>query len=129
MGDMDAIVSEFVQEGNDKADNVERHVLQMEKDPSSRESITEVFRAMHSIKGAAAFLGFTKLCTLAHNGENLLVRLRDEGMVANGEITSALLSLVDAIRTILSEIEVTGREGAGDCKALINTLTRLQKSA
>src|ERR1700724_1999365 len=108
MSDMDAIVSEFVHEGNDKADPVERHVLQLEKNPASRESITEVFRAMHSIKGAAGFLGFTKLSSLTHTGENLLVRLRDGGIVANGEITTTLLSLVDAIRTIMSEIEGTG---------------------
>lgn len=129
MSELDAIVSEFVHEGNDRADHVERHLLQLERNPGSRESITEVFRAMHSIKGAAGFLGFTKLSTLAHTGENLLVRLRDGGMVANGEITTTLLSLVDAIRTILSEIEVTGREGAGDYTTLVNTLTRFQKSA
>jgi two-component system chemotaxis sensor kinase CheA len=129
MGGMDAIVREFVQEGNEKADNVERHVLQLEGNPTSRESITEVFRAMHSIKGGASFLGFTKLSTLAHTGENLLVRLRDGGIVANGEITTTLLTLVDAVRKILSEIEATGREGAGDYTALTNTLTRLQKSA
>jgi two-component system, chemotaxis family, sensor kinase CheA len=129
MSEMDAIVSEFVQEGNEKADHVERHVLQLEGNPTSRESITEVFRAMHSIKGAASFLGFTKLSTLAHTGENLLVRLRDGGIAANGEITTTLLSLVDTVRKMLSEIEATGREGAGDNTALINTLTRLQKSA
>jgi two-component system, chemotaxis family, sensor kinase CheA len=128
MSDMDAIVTEFVQEGNEKADEVERHLLHLERNPTSRESITQVFRAMHSIKGATGFLGFTKLGTLAHTGESLLARLRDGGLAANAEIIAALLSLVDTIRKIVSEIEVTGHEGNGDYTTLINTLTRLHKS-
>jgi two-component system chemotaxis sensor kinase CheA len=128
MSEMDAIIVEFVQEGNEKADQVERHLIQLERNPSSRELLTEIFRAMHSIKGATSFLGFTKLCTLAHTGESLLARLRDGALATGPEITSALLSLVDAIRELLSEIAATGREGGGDYTSLISTLTRLQKS-
>lgn len=128
MSGMDAIIVEFVQEGNDKADQVERHLIELERNPGSRELLTELFRAMHSIKGATSFLGFTKLCTLAHTGESLLARLRDGGLATSPEITSALYSLVDTIRKLLSEIEATGKEGNGDYTGLINTLTRLQKS-
>jgi two-component system, chemotaxis family, sensor kinase CheA len=128
MSEMDAIIVEFVQEGNEKADQVERHLIQLERNPGSRELLTEIFRAMHSIKGATSFLGFTKLCTLAHTGESLLARLRDGALATGPEITSALLSLVDAIRELLSEIAATGREGVGDYTSLISTLTRLQKS-
>jgi two-component system chemotaxis sensor kinase CheA len=128
MSEMDAIIVEFVQEGNEKADQVERHLIQLERNPSSRELLTEIFRAMHSIKGATSFLGFTKLCALAHTGESLLARLRDGALATGPEITSALLSLVDAIRELLSEIAATGREGDGDYTSLISTLTRLQKS-
>ena len=129
MGEMDVIVTEFVEEGNDKADQVERHLIELEKNPRSRELLAEVFRALHSIKGATSFLGFTKLCALAHTGESLLARLRDGALVINPEIASALLSLVDAIREILSEIAATGKEGNTDYTALVNTLTRLQKAA
>jgi len=128
MSEMDAIIVEFVQEGNEKADQVERHLIQLERNPGSRELLTEIFRAMHSIKGATSFLGFTKLGTLAHTGESLLARLRDGALATGPEITSALLSLVDAIRELLSEIAATGREGGGDYTSLISTLTRLQKS-
>ncbi|HYL86419.1 MAG TPA: Hpt domain-containing protein [Candidatus Angelobacter sp.] len=128
MSDMKAIVVEFVEEGNDKADQVERHLIALEKNPKSRELLIEVFRALHSIKGATSFLGFTKLCALAHTGESLLARLRDGALVVNPEIASALLSLVDAIRGMLTEIAATGQEGNADHAALIATLTRLQKT-
>jgi two-component system, chemotaxis family, sensor kinase CheA len=127
MGEMDAIIVEFVQEGNEKADQFERHLIELEKHPNSRELLTEVFRVLHSIKGATSFLGFTKLCGLAHAGEGLLARLRDGAVTINPEVTSALLSLVDVLREMLSEIEATGQEGKTEYAALINTLTRLGK--
>jgi len=129
MGDMSAIVMEFVEEGNEKADQVERHLIQLEENPSSRESLAEVFRAMHTIKGATSFLGFTRLGALAHTGESLLVPLRDGALVTNQEIITALLSLVDAIREILTEIAAIRQEGSKDCTVLVNTLPRLRKPA
>jgi two-component system chemotaxis sensor kinase CheA len=129
MSGMNAIIMQFVEEGNEKADQVEQHLLQLEENPSSRELLAEVFRAMHTIKGATSFLGFTKLCTLAHTGESLLVRLRDGTLVTNPEIISALLSLVDAIREGLSDIAATGQEGNSEYGALMSRLVRLQKTA
>jgi two-component system, chemotaxis family, sensor kinase CheA len=129
MSEMNDIVMEFVQEGNDKANQLEHHLIDLEKNPSSQESLTEVFRALHTIKGATSFLGFSKLGALAHTGESLLARIRDGALVMNQEITSALLALVDAIRAALNEIASTGNEGKADYAVLTTTLTRLQKSA
>ncbi|HEX4545272.1 MAG TPA: Hpt domain-containing protein [Candidatus Acidoferrum sp.] len=129
MSDMDDIVREFVEEGNEKVNQLEHHLIDLEKNPASRELLTEVFRALHTIKGATSFLGFTKLCSLAHTGESLLARMRDGALVTNQEISSALLSLVDAIREILAQIAATGKEGDTDYAALITTLSRLQKAA
>jgi two-component system, chemotaxis family, sensor kinase CheA len=129
MSEMSAIVLEFVEEGNEKADQLERYLIQLENSPSSEELLVEVFRALHTIKGATSFLGFTKLCALAHTGESLLARLRDGALPVNQEIITALLSLVDAIREMLSDIAATGEEGEREYSALIGTLNRLQKPA
>jgi two-component system chemotaxis sensor kinase CheA len=129
MSEMNDIVIEFVHEGNDKANQLEHHLIDLEKNPKSPELLTEAFRALHTIKGATSFLGFSKLGALAHTGESLLARLRNGALVMNQEIASALLSLVDAIRAILSEIAATGNEGSADYAVLTNTLTRLQQSA
>jgi two-component system chemotaxis sensor kinase CheA len=129
MGAMNEIVMEFVEEGNEKADQIERFLIQLEKDPSSRQLLAEIFRALHTIKGATSFLSFTRLCALAHAGESLLVCLRDGALLANPEIISALLSLVDTIRGILSEIGATGKEGSADHSDLIKTLARFQTAA
>ncbi len=127
MAEMDTIIVEFVQEGSDKADQFERHLLELEKSPNSRELLTEIFRVMHSIKGATSFLGFTKLCGLTHAGESLVARLRDGALTTTPEMTNALLSLVDVIREVLSEIAATGTEGKKDYSAIMNLLTQLAK--
>jgi two-component system chemotaxis sensor kinase CheA len=128
MSEMSAIILEFVQEGTEKIDLVEHHVIELEKSPNSRELLNEVFRALHSIKGATGFLGFTNLSTLTHAGETLLARLRDGKLLVTPEITSTLLDVVDAVRRALSEIESTGHESNAPYKNLIDTLTRFQKS-
>ena len=127
MNEMSAIVLEFVDEGNEKADQLEQYLIQLENSPSSQELLVEVFRALHTIKGATSFLGFTKLCALAHTGESLLGRLRDGALLINHEIITALLSLVDAIREMLSDIAATGQEGNREYAALTCTLNGLQK--
>jgi len=129
MGEMSAIVLEFVEEGNEKADQLEKYLIQLENSPASQELLVEVFRALHTIKGATSFLGFTKLCALAHTGESLLARLRDGTMVTNQQIITTLLSMVDAIREMLSDIGETGQEGNKDYTTLIATLNRLHKPA
>jgi two-component system chemotaxis sensor kinase CheA len=129
MSEMSAIVLEFVEEGNEKADQLERYLIQLESSPSSQELLAEVFRALHTIKGATSFLGFTKLCALAHTGESLLARMRDGALLINQEIITALLSLVDAIREMLSDIAATGQEGKREYTVLIGTLNRVQKPA
>jgi two-component system chemotaxis sensor kinase CheA len=128
MEDMSAIVLEFVDEGNEKAGDLERYLIQLEQKPASQELLTDAFRALHTIKGATSFLGFAKLCALAHAGESLLARLRDGTLTANQEIITPLLSLVDAIREMLSDIAESGHEGNREYAPLVSTLTRLQKA-
>ena len=101
-------------------------MVTLEKDPTAREVLASIFRTIHTIKGTTGFLGFSRLESVAHVGENLLSSLRDGRLLLNAEITSALLAMVDAVRQMLVNIETTGQEGDGDYTSLIETLTRLQ---
>ena len=65
---------------------------------------------------------------MAHAGESLLGKLRDGKLALNPLITNALLRMVDAIRTMLSDIENTGREDGEDDRALLDQLNRLASS-
>jgi len=126
MGDMDDIIRDFLVESNENLDQLDRDLVTLEKDPTAREVLASIFRTIHTIKGTTGFLGFPRLESVAHVGENLLSNLRDGRLLLNAEITSALLALVDAVRQMLVSIETTGQEGEGDYTSLTDTLTRLQ---
>src|SRR5687767_7021506 len=121
----DEIVKEFLVESQENLDRLDRELLVLEKDPSERKVLASIFRTIHTIKGTAGFLGFGRLETLTHAGENLLGLLRDGEMMFDLEIATALLGMVDAIRQMLANIEKSNGEGDGDYSRLSAELTRL----
>lgn len=125
----DNVVHEFLVESYENLDRLDQDFVSLEQNPQDRDRLSSIFRTIHTIKGTCGFLGFSKLERVAHVGENLLSRLRDGKLDLNPEITSSLLTMVDAVRQILSCIESDGNEGDADYTALITDLTRLQEAA
>src|SRR6266853_1773429 len=128
MNDADDIVKEFLIESYENLDRLDRDLVMLEKSPNDREILASVFRTIHTIKGTSGFLAFNKLGAVAHVVESLLGRLRDGQLALDGEITTALLTMVDAVRQMLTSIETSGLEGERDDSALISELTRLQRA-
>src|SRR3984957_15714745 len=120
------IVQDFLVESHENLDRLDRELVGLEKNPKDKDALAGVFRTIHTIKGTCGFLGFNKLEKVAHVGENLLTRLRDGQLTLNPACTTALLSMVDAVRQMLKEIESTGQDGEIDYAELRETLTRLQ---
>jgi two-component system, chemotaxis family, sensor kinase CheA len=129
MNELDDITKEFLVESNENLDQLDRDLVALETDPTSHELLSRIFRAIHTIKGTTGFLGFSKLESVAHAGENLLSKLRDAVLRLNPEITSALLATVDAVREMLASIEASGQDGDRDYSALIERLTALQAAS
>ena len=125
----DEILKEFLVECYENLDQLDQDLVTLEADPTNPEILSRIFRTIHTIKGTCGFLAFTKLEWVTHVGENLLSRMREGELQLNGEITTALLSLVDAVREILGCIETTGKEGETDYAPLVATLTRLHESS
>src|SRR5580698_9431085 len=124
----DDIVREFLVESSENLDLLDRELINLEKDPGNRGTLASIFRTIHTIKGTCGFLGFSKLEAVAHVGENLLSKLRDGVLALSPPLTTALLSMVDAVRQMLSSIEASGEEGERDDAALIARLTALAKA-
>ena len=127
MGDNE-IVNEFLVESYENLDRLDRELVSLERNPGNRDALAGVFRTIHTIKGTCGFLGFAKLETVAHAGENLLALLREGKLALNPEITTALLEMVDAIRQMLAEIQASGQDGASEFAGLLDALNRLQHS-
>jgi two-component system, chemotaxis family, sensor kinase CheA len=118
---------EFLLESYESLDRLDQEFVKLESDPGNLELLKSIFRTIHTIKGTCGFLGFSKLESLAHAGENLLSVLRDGHLTLNSEITTALLAMVDAVREMLASIDATGGEGNRNDEELIAKLTRLLK--
>lgn len=122
---MDEITQEFLIESNELLDQLDRDLVDLEKDIGSKELLARIFRSIHTIKGTSGTLGFPKLESVAHVGENLLSRMRDGKLVLNAEITSALLKMIDVVRKILRTVESSGKEGDPELAEVIAALTGL----
>ncbi|HTW44768.1 MAG TPA: chemotaxis protein CheW [Acidobacteriaceae bacterium] len=125
---MDELTREFLIESQEGLDRMERCLTELEERPQDSELLADIFRSVHTIKGTTGFLGYTRLESLSHAGENLLGMLRDGRLHANAEIISTLLELMDGLRAILASIEAEGSEGEGDDRAMIERLIDLQRS-
>ena len=123
---MGEIVNEFLVESYENLDQLDQDLINLEQSPGDINILSSIFRTIHTIKGTCGFIGFTKLESVAHIGENLLGKLRDGELKLSPARTSALLAMVDAIRQMLSCIENDANEGTVDYSGLVETLTRLQ---
>src|SRR5579871_4738923 len=121
------IVKEFLIESFENLDRLDQDFVALEKDAGARDRLSSIFRTIHTIKGTCGFLSFSKLESVTHVGESLLSRLRDGDMRLSPEITSVLLSMVDAVRQMLAAVESTGTDGDGEYSALVERLTSAQK--
>jgi two-component system chemotaxis sensor kinase CheA len=66
--------------------------------------VNKVYRAAHSIKGGAGFMGLTNIKKLTHEMENILGKIRSREMVPNAEIINILLSASDALIDLINKI-------------------------
>lgn len=123
----DEIVREFILESHENLDRLDQELILLEKDPANAQILAGIFRTIHTIKGTCGFLGFSKLETIAHAGENLLSKLRDGKLAFTPKCATVLLATVDAIRQILSSIESSGGEGPRDDRELISRLALILK--
>ncbi len=121
------IVKEFLVESHENLDQLDRDLVALEQDPCSQDLLSSIFRTIHTIKGTCGFLGFGKLEKVAHVGENLLSKLRDGELQLRPDVTTGLLSLVDAVRHMLENIEAAGHEGDAEYTDLVNLLISLQE--
>lgn len=122
---MDEIVGEFVIESMEGIDRLDQNLITLETDPQNHGILDDIFRTLHSIKGACGFLDFENLEKVAHRGEGLLSLLRENVLVVTPEITDALLATVDALRAMLEIVGETGLEGEQDVAELLVTLERI----
>ena len=96
----------FLEESEDQIEELNANLLKFEQDYTNKELINDIFRAAHSFKGSAAFVGLYNLSDLAHKMENLLQKIREDKISVNVNLVNLLFECLDLIREV---VEAVGR--------------------
>ncbi|MBI2678680.1 MAG: response regulator [Candidatus Koribacter versatilis] len=94
------ILEFFVPEAEEHLQVVTECLLALEANPNP-EDINRLFRAIHTIKGAAAQVGLLRISRVAHRAEDLVGRLREGQLKPSAEIVDLCLESVDILKKFL----------------------------
>ena len=119
---MDDLLTEFLTETSESIAVIDVELVEFERDPSNAETLQDIFRLVHTIKGTCGFLGLPRLETVAHSAENVLGKFRDGALEVTPSAVTLILSSIDRIKDLLSSLEETGSEPAGEDSDLIDQL-------
>lgn len=111
----------FLAESKEHLGTLNQLLLAWERQPDDTEPVGGIFRAVHTIKGMAATMGYRKVADLAHRTENLLDLARRGERATTADTLELLFRAADALeRTI--EAAVAGREGEIDLATLFQAI-------
>ncbi len=118
----------FLAESREHLSACNHLLLQWERTPTSPEPVGGIFRAVHTVKGMAATMGYARVADLAHRMENLLDRLRRSGKPPTGELLQLLFRATDLLEKTI-DLAATGRERDADVSGLGTELDAAAKRA
>ena len=122
---------DFLIEAQEHFEQIETNFLALEEAPGDLDLLNAIFRSVHTIKGAAGFLGLQKVLALAHMGENVLDDLRKSKMELNDRIMELLFETVDMLKVLVEDVRVKvkhqGEAEDPDPSELIRNLESLKK--
>lgn len=101
------LLNEFIIESNEHLSSMEQDMLLLEKQGADIDGalIDKVFRAIHSIKGSAGFLGLQKISELSHTMETILQMIRSKELIPDHKMVDSLLAGIDKLQIMLNSIE------------------------
>jgi two-component system chemotaxis sensor kinase CheA len=120
--DVNEYLPMFLAECREHLQELNLAIVRLEEAPHDRETVDEIFRVAHSIKGMSATMGFEGMARLTHQMEDVLELLRRRDGALSQDVTDVLLACLDALESAVGDIEADGKEEL-DPAALV---TRLQ---
>ena len=95
------LVNVFLVEAGELLDRLGEQLVELETMPSDTELLNAVFRAFHTVKGGAGFLGFDPMVALCHRAEDLLNQARNHTLLLNSAHMDALLESLDLLNDMM----------------------------
>lgn len=99
------LVQEFISESNEILETLDNDLLVLELEADDEEYVNSLFRAFHTLKGNSSLMGLESMSDVAHKSEDLLGLLREKKITPSSDIVDVLLSSVDFMRVIVSEVD------------------------
>lgn len=92
----------FFEEAQNLVDILEENIMSLEDDPNNSDTIDEIFRAAHTLKGSSASLDMMELSDFTHIVEDVFDAIRDDKVNINNALVDLLLSSLDIIKEMLA---------------------------
>lgn len=127
--DVNQYLEIFLDETKEHLENLNAQILRLEQEPEDVDTINEIFRAAHSMKGMAGTMGYKRMQTLTHDMENVFSEIRNGTMKVNSELIDTLFQCLDALEEYNNNIQEEADEGTNDNQALISKLNNFLKAS
>lgn len=115
----------FIDETKEHLQNLNTQILNLEQDSENEDTINEIFRAAHSLKGMAGTMGYKRMQTLTHDMENAFSEVRNGNIKVNAGMIDVLFQCLDALEEYLDNIQTNADEGTNDNEPLIKALNQI----
>ena len=112
----------FVEETKEHLQSLNDNILVLENEPENKDTINEIFRSAHSLKGMAGTMGYKRMQTLTHDMENVFSEIRNDKLKVTSDLVDILFRCLDALEAYLDNIINTQDEGTDDNAAIIKLL-------
>ena len=126
--DLSQYLEIFIDETKEHLQTLNEQVLILEAEPDNIDTINEIFRAAHSLKGMAGTMGFKRMQRLTHDMENVFSEIRNGKMKVTPDLVDVVFKCLDAIEEYLSCIMESSDEGDNDNEEIIGLLNACLKA-
>lgn len=117
----------FLDESKEHLQNLSDQIMELEQNPENMDTINEIFRAAHSLKGMAGTMGYKRMQTLTHDMENVFSEVRNGTFKVQPGMIDILFKSLDALEEYVNNIQQTTEEGTNDNQELIGALNSILK--
>ncbi|MGP4040278.1 chemotaxis protein CheA [Gracilibacillus sp. D59] len=117
----------FIEESKEHIQSLNDQLLVLENEPENMDTVGEIFRSAHTLKGMAATMGFQDLANLTHKMENVLDAVRNDQLKITSAIIDVIFQAVDQLEGMVLDI-AEGGDGSSDVQELVNTLQAIESN-
>ncbi|MFB1049553.1 chemotaxis protein CheW [Paraliobacillus sp. JSM ZJ581] len=124
--EMNEYLDVFIEESKEHIQSLNSNLLELEKDPKNMDTVNEIFRSAHTLKGMSATMGYQDLADLTHKMENVLDAVRNDKLQLDSTIIDIAFEAVDQLEFMVFDI-IDGGNGKKDVSDLVAQLKAIEE--